>query len=144
MIIANITQIMNLNSGIRASIPRVANVVAIRQKTPIGASFMTINVIFIITLLNCVKKFRTALVSSLSIDSILPTINEKIIVGIISPLASELIGLEGIMFKRLSVKVTLAVMFDVYTDPAMFNPFPGCNTVLINTPRHTAINVVAR
>ena len=90
------------------------------------------------------KKFRTALVSSLSIDSILPTINAKIIVGIISPLASELIGLEGIMFKRLSVKVTLAVRFDVYTDPAMFNPFPGCKAVLINTPRHTAINVVAR
>jgi hypothetical protein len=113
MIIAKITHAMNLNNGINASNPKVANVDAIRQNIPIGANFITQMVIFIIILLNCVKKSLTRRVSSFSTDNIPPIIRANMIVGIISPLANEPIGFDGIMFRRLSVNVTLLVTFDV-------------------------------
>lgn len=139
---AIITHITNLDNGIIAVIPKLANVVAIRQNTPIGANFITRYVILIIILFASTKKSFTALTSSCNIDMTIPTINANIIVGIISPLANELTGFEGIMFKRLSVNVTLLVMFVEYTDVAMFKPIPGLIIAPIAIAIQTAINVV--
>lgn len=144
MSIPRITHMMNLNNGIRASIPRFANVVAIKQNTPIGASFMTRCVIFIIILFDWLKNSLTSCVSSFSMDSIAPTIAANIIIGMMSPLASELIGFAGIMFNRLSVNVTLPAMSDVKLLPTMCKVFPGFIMDDISIARQTDTSTVAR
>ena len=72
------------NSGTKAEKPMPENVLVIRQKTPIGANFMTIFVISIIISLNWAKKFETISTFSPSFARMIPmTMANKIICSIL-------------------------------------------------------------
>ena len=103
---ASSTAPMYLNIGTIAEKPRPAKVLAMRQNTPIGARPMTIMVISIIISLPCWKKFVTSWVLSCSLARITPTISANTITCSISPLASAPIGFFGMMFSRVSAKLT--------------------------------------
>ena len=112
-------------NGNNPSKPSPANVLAIRQKTPIGANFITILVISIMTVFDSVNNLLRVSVSSFNLASINPTSTPNIITGNMSPLASEFIGLSGIMFNMVSVIVTFVVTVVLAVIFIMFSPTPG-------------------
>ena len=113
-----------LKRGINPLIPKLANVLAIKQNTPIGANFITMRVISIMTLFPCVKNSSIKSSSSLNFATIIPTSNPKMITGNMSPFANALNGLSGIMFKIVVVTVWFVVTF-ASAIPVIFKPTPG-------------------
>ena len=103
---------MYFNIGKNAENPTVAKVLAIRQNTPIGASFITVFVISIITSLNWPKKFATKSVLCPNFANITPTNNANTIIGSMSPFAMALIGFLGIIFNKVSAMVGLDAACD--------------------------------
>ena len=99
---------MYFNIGTKALNPIFANVRAIRQKTPIGATLITTIVISIIMSLNWLKKLATVDVLEPSFANMIPTNKAKTIIGSISAVAKDSIGFFGIIFKRISVSGLLS------------------------------------
>lgn len=83
----NSTHPIYLAIGIKPSKPSVEKVLAIKQKIPIGANFITIRVISIMILSLYMKNLLTISVSSLNFANIMPTSTPKIMTGNISPFA---------------------------------------------------------
>ena len=104
---AVVTLPMYLSIGKNALNPRFANVRAIKQNTPIGATFIIAIVISIITSLNSLKKFATVEARLPNLANIIPTNNANTIIGSISPLAIEEIGFFGIIFKIKNPPITI-------------------------------------
>ena len=70
------------------------------------------------------KTLLTIFASSFNLDRIKPSKAANIMIGSMSPLASELIGLSGIAFKRVLVIDWLIVTFDGATSVKV-KPVPG-------------------
>ena len=100
---ASSTPIIYFPRGRNALKPILANVLEIRQNTPIGARLMTIMVISIMISLNWPKKLLTVSARSPSLANITPMISAKTMICSMLPLARELTGLSGMMFSRVSV-----------------------------------------
>lgn len=107
------THIINFIRGRIVLNPKVPNVVAIRQNTPIGAIFMMIPVIVIMISFNSLKKLLTVGVLLFNLTMINPIIAPKIMIGNMSPLAKAFKGFSGIMLKIVSGTVPLRVIFEV-------------------------------
>ena len=125
----------------------VAKVRLIRQKTPIGARLMIIMVISIIISLNWLKKFATVSARSPIFARITPMISANTITCSIVPLARELIGLSGMIFRIVSVSEVASIVSTEAADvwiALISSPTPGF--IRFPTPRatQTASAVVAR
>ena len=79
---------MYFTMGRNASKPMLANVRASRQNTPMGATYMTMEVIFIMMSLNCSKKRCTTSTLRPMVDRMMPTNSAKKMMASISPEAS--------------------------------------------------------
>ena len=123
---ASITLIIYFNIGTNASNPIPANVFAIRQNTPIGATFIIAIVISIITSLNWLKKLATVDALFPSLASMIPTNNANTITGNISPVASDSNIFFGIIFNNVSAKLIEAVADVVVPSVTVISiPTPG-------------------
>ena len=139
------TASMYFNIGTKASKPISAKVFAIRQKTPTGASFITVIVISIIMSLNCEKKLETVETFVPSFASITPTNSANTMIGSISPLAMEPIGFLGIMLSRVStIAVGSAAVTSFCSTALRLTPMPGLISCATVSARVTAIMVVTR
>ena len=137
------THPMYLSKGISPSKPRPAKVFAIKQNTPIGANFITMEVISIMIVFPSTKNLLTVCVSSFNLANIKPTSTPKIITGSISPEARELIGLSGMMFITVSAMDCAVVRF-ACARPAIFKPSPGLMIPAIRSAIVIANAVVKR
>ena len=100
---------MYLSIGTKASKPMPAKVLAIRQNTPTGATFITAVVISIIMSLNWLKKLATV-ETLLPMDaSRIPVNRANTMTGSISPFASELNIFLGMIFSSVSAKLMVVV-----------------------------------
>ena len=104
---ASVTFPMYFSIGANAEKPTVAKVRAIRQKTPTGATFITVMVISIMTSLNWLIKLETTEARFPSFASITPTNRANTMMGSISPFAMEPIGFFGMMLSSVSTRLTL-------------------------------------
>ena len=141
---ARITHSIYFNIGRNASNPVSENVFAIRQNTPTGATLMTAIVISIITSLNSLKKLDTVDALFPSFASIIPTNNAKMITGSISPSASEVNIFFGIIFNKVSAKLTVWVAASCVSDATWFIPIPGLIRNATPSATQTASAVVHR
>ena len=147
---ASKTPSMYFTMGRNASKPMLANVRASRQNTPMGATYMTMEVIFIMMSLNCSKKRCTTSTLRPMVDRMMPTNSAKKMMASISPEASAWMGFFGMMFKRVSandtsvfalpdrVEVSEATMLDMST------PRPGLIRLPMLSATVTASAVVHR
>ena len=102
---ASSTPSMYFTMGTNASKPTFANVRESRQNTPIGATYMTIEVIFIMMSLNCSKKRCTVSTLRPMMEMIMPTNSAKKMTASISPEANALMGFFGIIESNVSATV---------------------------------------
>ena len=144
---ASRTQNIYFNNGMNTSKPISANVFAIRQNTPIGASFMTAIVISIIISLNCPKKFFTMSTWSPMFARITPRINANTMICSIFPSLKELKILTGIMSNSVSVMLmdcVVSLTVEVTWICDMSSPFPGLKILAIVSATVIASAVVHR
>ncbi len=132
---------MYLNIGTIALKPSSLNVRPIKQKTPIGATFMIIMVISIMMSLHCVQKFMTSCAFSFNLAKMTPTNKANTIICSISPLAKAATGLVGMIFKIVStIDISVLVdeldtVVDTFSTALISKPIPG----LIKRAIHKAI-----
>ena len=122
-----------------------AKVLAIRQNTPTGATFITAVVISIIMSLNWLKKLATV-ETLLPMDaSRIPVNRANTMTGSISPFASELNIFLGMIFSSVSAKLMVVVSTAAeVSDTVSCIPKPGLIREATESARHTASAVVIR
>jgi len=131
----------------KTSKPISANVLEIKQKTPIGANFITAIVISIIISLNWLKKFLTISTRSDIFARITPKISANKIICNIVPFASDSKIFVGIIFNNVSVTLVAcvdSVTFEVILIADISKPIPGLITLAIHKATTTASAVVHR
>ena len=120
------TQPRYFNIGRNASNPMVAMVREIIQNTPIGAAFITVMVISIITSLNSPKNLVIVKALFPSFASMIPTKTENTMIGNISPSAIEEMMFLGMIFKMVSAMLMLSFTVTSPDSTAeMDSPMPG-------------------
>ena len=136
---------MYLSIGKNASNPISENVFAIRQKTPIGATFMIDIVISIMMSFHWLKKLATVDVLLPSFARSTPVNNANTIIGSISPFESELKILTGIILRSVSTIETFSASGtgEVSTLETSI-PIPGLIIDATPRARHMASAVVTR
>ena len=123
---ARVTAPIYLSIGRKASKPISANVLAIRQNTPIGATFITAIVISIIKSLNCAKKLDNVLALLPILASSTPINSANTMIGSISPFAIAPIGFFGMIFSSVSAIETCSVLpISALLTFSMATPVPG-------------------
>src|SRR5574344_60040 len=132
-----------LIKGINPDKPRFEKVLATKQNTPIGASFMTSIVISIITELPWVNTAASMSEVLRTLAKTIPIISAKKMIGNMSPLAKDSIGFFGMMFRIVSANLTLSVVAVVAVCAiSKFVPSPGFMTLATVNAIIIAIAVV--
>ncbi len=141
---ARIVTPTNFIRGRRASVPAVAKVLDIREKTPIGAIHITKETIFITIALSPLATFSTSSDSPLVAAMLIPVNRAKTIIGSISPFARAITGFLGTIFRIISTTPRLSPTLGVMdTTLERSKPTPGLNIFPSIRARVTAIPVVA-
>ena len=126
--------------------PRLANVRAIRQKMPMGATFRTRPIMCIITALNCVKKRLTVATFLPRRPRMKPRMSAKKMICSIVPLFMAAMMLVGMMLMSMSAMVwsVVVVLGSTCTRRAMSRPMPGLVICASTMAMVTASAVVHR